>query len=84
MGILFRTRYDDSRLLAAAEQALNNDPAVRINQLEVESRHGVLTLRGRAANSYSKRHAVALVAAALKRAELKCANIVDEVSWTLG
>lgn len=73
-------RYKDEKLAERALQALDSSPAIHINNMDVISKNGVVTLSGTLQKGASRLRAVEVVQSALNVAGLKYQKIVDELA----
>jgi osmotically-inducible protein OsmY len=79
MSILFGMKYNDKKLIARAEHALNAEPTIDTSRLVIASAKGVVTLSGKLKTSMAKRHALESVERAYRRETLKYDKIIDQI-----
>ncbi len=80
MATIFRKKYKDDQLINVAEHAVNDDPTVDVALMKLTSKDGIITVSGAVKTGIAKRHAIDAIEKALKRANLKVQQVVDNLT----
>ncbi len=79
MSLLFGKKFKDEELIAAAENALSDEPTLNVSNLTVTSEKGIVTLGGQLSSTMAKRRAIEAVERAFQRKGLKYDKLIDDI-----